>query len=154
MNSIVRLLFLLLIIVTAQADTAGGSETAIKESAATRETVAKMKGSHLHLSVKDLPAALRWLNDVWRLEPTFHNERMAVLPFGEISIILDASTSDTIATLGFDSQNCDGDFLTVKARGGRVIEEPRDRPWGVRSAYVQGPGALKFEIEQALPSQN
>lgn len=110
-----------------------------------------MKGSHVHLGVKDLPAALQWLDRVWQLRPTFQNERMATLPFGELTIILDASAADTAATVGFDSQDCDADFQAVRSRGGIVFEEPKDRPWGVRSAYIKGPGALKFEIEQALP---
>jgi len=110
-----------------------------------------MKGSHVHLGVKDLQAALQWLDKVWQLRPTFQNERMASLPFGELTIILDASPAYTSATVGFDSQNCDEDFRTVRSRGGIAIEEPKDRPWGARSAYLQGPGALKFEIEQLLP---
>jgi hypothetical protein len=112
-----------------------------------------MKGTHIHLGVKDLPAALQWLDRVWHLRPTFQDERMASLPFGELTIILDASAADTSATLGFDSQNCDEDFSTVVSRGGVALEEPADRPWGVRSASVQGPGALKFQIEQPLRRQ-
>ncbi len=112
-----------------------------------------MKGSHVHLGVKDLRAALQWLDTVWQLRPTFQNERMASLPFGELSIILDVAAADTVATVGFESLNCDGDFRTVVSRGAIALEEPADRPWGVRSAYVQGPGALKFQIEQPLRRQ-
>ena len=54
-------------------------------------------------------------------------------------------------TVGFDSRNCDADFQRVTSRGGVALEEPTDRPWGVRAAYIQGPGALKFELEQMLP---
>lgn len=116
-----------------------------------QEKGTSMKGSHVHLGVKDLPAALQWLDKVWQLRPTFQDARMASLPFGELTIILDASAADTSATVGFDSQNCDEDVRTVRSRGAVVLEEPKDRPWGVRSAYIQGPGALKFEIEQPLP---
>lgn len=28
------------------------------------------------------------------------------------------------------------------------LEPPSNRAWGVRAAYVQGPGRLKFEIEE------
>ena len=111
----------------------------------------KLKASHLHLGVKDLSAAVHWLDGVWHLKPTFRNERMAVFPFGKMLIILDTSIVDTPATLDFDSENCDRDVLTVQSRGAFVLEAPKDQPWGVRSAYVQGPGALKFEIEQTLP---
>jgi len=48
----------------------------------------QMRGSHVHLGVKDLPAALQWLDKVWQLRPTFQNERMATLPFGDLTIIL------------------------------------------------------------------
>jgi predicted enzyme related to lactoylglutathione lyase len=110
-----------------------------------------MNGSHVHLGVKNLPLALQWLEKVWQLRPTFQDERMASLPFGKLTIILDAAPADTAATVGFESQNCDDDARAIKSRGGVVLEEPKDRPWGVRSAYIQGPGALKFEIEQMLP---
>jgi hypothetical protein len=110
-----------------------------------------MRGSHVHLGVKDLPAALQWLDQVWQLQSTFQDDRMATLPFEELTIILDASAADTAATVGFDSQNCDDDCRAVKSRGGVALEKPKDRPWGVRSAYIQGPGALKFEAEQVLP---
>jgi predicted enzyme related to lactoylglutathione lyase len=109
-----------------------------------------MKISHVHLGVRDPPAAKEWLDKVWQLRPTFQNEAMASVPVGEFTIIPDASASDTPATVGFDSQNCDEDFRAVRDRGGLAIEEPMDRPWGVRSAYIQGPGALRFEIEQVL----
>jgi hypothetical protein len=29
---------------------------------------------------------------------------------------------------------------------------PEDRAWRVRAAYLRGPGRIKFEIEQQLPS--
>ncbi len=109
-----------------------------------------MKLSHVHLGVKDLQAALQWLDTVWQLQPTFLNERMASVPFGELTIILDASAADTSATLGFESQDCEQDFRTVVSRGAIALEAPTDRPWGARSAYVQGPGGLKFQIEQPL----
>ena len=129
----------------------GHAYGAANEPSPAREKGTTMNGSHVHLGVKDLPAALLWLDKVWQLRPTFQNERMATVPFGEITIILDASAADSAATVGFESQNCDEDFKGVRSRGGIALEEPSDRPWGVRSAYIQGPGALKFEIEQVLP---
>jgi hypothetical protein len=120
-------------------------------AAAHQERATTLRGSHVHLGVKDLTAALQWLDRVWQLRPTFQDDRMASVPFGALTIILEASAVDTPATVGFESQNCDEDFRTVRSRGGVALEEPRDRPWGVRSAYIQGPGALKFEIEQMLP---
>ena len=109
-----------------------------------------MKASHVHLGVKDLKGAVKWFGQVWQLRPTFENEWMATLPFGPLSIILDAAPADVPATVAFDSENCDADLREVVSRGAVVIEEAADRPWGVRAAYVRGPGALRFEIEQIL----
>lgn len=112
-----------------------------------------MTPSHVHLGVKDLPSALTWLEHVWQLHPTYRDERMASLPFGELAIILDASDTDTAATIGFYSENCDGDFQAVVSRGGVALAAPADRPWGARTAHIKGPGASRFEIEETLRRQ-
>ena len=109
-----------------------------------------MKLNHIHLGVRDLGGALAWLEKVWQLKPQFQNERMAMLSFGEFILILDAADADTPGTIGFESGNCDEDFRAVVERGAVALEPPSDRPWGVRCAYIQGPGRLKFEIEQPL----
>jgi predicted enzyme related to lactoylglutathione lyase len=106
----------------------------------------------VHVGVTDLAAALEWLETVWQLRPTFRNERMAVLPFGDVSLIVDASTTNSVATVAFETADCDEDVRVIRERGGIVLEEPADRPWGVRAARVQGPGALTFEIEQPSPA--
>jgi hypothetical protein len=128
-----------------------GSSAYGTEQTPTLEKGHAMKMSHAHVGVKDLPGALRWLDLVWGARPGFQNERMAAVSFGTFTIFMDASSTDTPLTLGFDSKDCDADFDTVISRGGVALEAPADRPWGVRAAYIQGPGALKFEIEQVLP---
>jgi hypothetical protein len=85
--------------------------------------------------------------------PTYSDDRIASVPFGALTIILERSGADTAATIGFESRNCDEDVRAVVARGAVVLEQPADRPWGVRAAYLQGPGALKFEIEEPLGRQ-
>lgn len=110
-----------------------------------------MKLNHIHIGVRDLPAALAWLHQVWEIDPSFQNERMAVLQFGLFILILDSSDQDSPATIGFESENCDLDYRRVLERGAVALEEPSDRPWGLRAAYIKGPGSLKFEIEQPIP---
>lgn len=109
-----------------------------------------MRLNHIHVSVRDLPGALEWLARVWQLKADFQNERMATLAFGDFIFILDSGDDDSPATIGFESDDCDRDFRAVVGRGAAAIEPPSDKPWGVRCAYVQGPGRLKFEIEQPL----
>ena len=66
---------------------------------------------------------------------------------GELGVILDAKLIARV-TLGFDSEDCDADYRTVKGRGAETIEAPQDRPWGARAAYLKGPGGLTVELEQ------
>jgi predicted enzyme related to lactoylglutathione lyase len=106
--------------------------------------------NHIHVSVRDLGQATAWLERVWLLKPEFQNERLATFAFNDFILILDSGEADSPATIGFESDDCDGDFGAVVERGAQPIEPPSDRPWGVRCAYIQGPGRLKFEIEQPL----
>ncbi len=109
-----------------------------------------MKMSHVHCRVRDLAAAARWFEQMWQVTPVMHNERMAWLGFGEFGVILDAAPADSAVTLGFDSEDCDADYRTVKDRGAETIEAPQDRPWGARTAYLKGPGGITVEIEQLM----
>lgn len=106
--------------------------------------------NHIHVGVRDLRGALDWLDRLWQVKAEFLNERMATFSFRDFILILESAETDSLATIGFESDDCDADFSAVVGRGAVPIEAPSDRPWGVRSAYIQGPGALKFEIEQPL----
>lgn len=114
------------------------------------ESSALMHLNHIHIGVRDLRGTLDWLDRVWRVKAEFQNERMATFSFRDFILILDSAETDSLATIGFESDDCDEDFRAVVERGAVPIEPPSDRPWGVRCAYVQGPGGLKFEIEQPL----
>jgi hypothetical protein len=121
-----------------------------KRGVPTQSEQLTLEGTHVHLAVSDLRGAIEWFETVWLIRPTLALPHLAIFPFGTMSLILDASEHDSAATLGFESKNCDADFVAVVARGAVSIEGPADRPWGVRSAYVRGPGGLKLEIEQPL----
>jgi hypothetical protein len=87
--------------------------------------------------------------------PTFENGGgMAVLSLHGASLILDASDEDTTATIGFASNNCDEDYRLASERGAETLEVPEDRTWGVRAAYLRGPGGITFEIEQGISSSH
>ena len=112
-----------------------------------------MKGSHVHINVKDLDSAVRWFESVWEIRPVFQNERMAVISLGSFSVIFDAADEDTRATIAFGSDDCERDFRVVADRGAEVVEGPEKKPWGVVAAYLKGPGALTVEIEQVLKEE-
>jgi uncharacterized glyoxalase superfamily protein PhnB len=109
-----------------------------------------MRLNHIHVSLRDLGSAIDWLDRVWQIKAQFQNERLATFSFNDFILILDAGVTDSPATIGFESDDCDRDFRAVVERGAVSVEPPSDRPWGVRCAYIQGPGLLKFEIEQPL----
>jgi hypothetical protein len=106
--------------------------------------------NHVHISVCDLEAAIQWIREVWLAEPTFTSGRMAVVPFGPFTVILDRSDRDSLATLGFLSADCDADYNNVVRRGAVPLEPPTNRDWGARAAYLRGPGAITFEIEETM----
>jgi hypothetical protein len=114
-----------------------------------------MRFNHLHVSVSDVPGALEWLARVWDIQPTFQNGGgMAEVSVHGLSLILDAADEDGPVTVGFASDNCDKDHRLASERGAETLEPPEDRAWGVRAAYLRGPGQITFEIEQALPTSN
>jgi predicted enzyme related to lactoylglutathione lyase len=75
---------------------------------------------------------------------------MAVLQFGPILLVLDEDQEETVTTIGYATTDCDADFRAVVGRGAQVIEKPADRSWGVRVAYLKGPGRITLELEQEL----
>ena len=111
-----------------------------------------MKISDVHCLVKDLFAAVEWFSSKCGVVPSFSDARMAVLEFAPFTLILDAASDDSVATMVLNSPDCEADFATMVARGARVVQPPQDRPYGARVTYLQGPGALAIELEQLLPS--
>ncbi len=105
---------------------------------------------HLHISFQDLQKSVKWMQQILGKEPAYQNQNMAVFPFGNTSLIFDKGEEDTAVTIAFNSENCDMDFAKLKERGAEVIDVPSDQPWGVRAAYLQGPGKSTIEIEQPL----
>ncbi|HYL11050.1 MAG TPA: VOC family protein [Candidatus Acidoferrales bacterium] len=106
-----------------------------------------MKLNHIHIRVHDLPGALVWLDRIWDAKPTFQNEHLASVSLDPITLIVEESDKETDTIIGFESNDCDRDFRLLMERGAIADAAPADKPWGARTAYIKGPGALKFEIE-------
>ena len=109
-----------------------------------------MNASHIHIGIGDLDSALSWLDQVVGLAPLRIIPHKALFAFGNVMLVLDSELAEAPATIAFATGDCDGEFLRLTARGAVPMSEPRDYPWGVRSAYLKGPGQLTLEIEQTL----
>ena len=109
-----------------------------------------MKLNHIHIRVRDLAGALAWLDRIWAVKPSFQNERMASVSLDPIVLIVEKSDKETDTIIGFESEDCDRDFRRLVEKGAVVDAEPSNKPWGARTAYIKGPGALKFEIEAPI----
>ena len=109
-----------------------------------------MKMTHMHAQVKDLESAERWFRDVMMATPSFVNDRMASYALGIFTLILDKADADSVATIAFATDDCDGDFNKLVDRGAVPLEKPVDLAWGARAAYLQGPGGLTIELEEML----
>ena len=109
-----------------------------------------MKANHVHVGVRDPPAALEWLERVWDIKPVFRIPQMAIFAVGDFNLFLDAEAHDSQATIGFVSEDCDSDYARVVSRGAVTVSAPENKPYGSRAAYLRGPGAMTFEIEQSL----
>ena len=110
----------------------------------------KLQVDHIHIGVTDVPAALAWFERVFQWKPVFQNQRMAVLPVTPMGLILDQTDTNAAATLSFKSDDVDADYQRLIGRGAVSLEAPNDKPYGVRGAYVKGPGSLKIELEGPL----
>jgi hypothetical protein len=106
-----------------------------------------MNLNHIHVQDRDLPTAVDWFASILKLKPGFQNERIATFIFGAMTIIIDAASADSPATIGFESDDCDRDFEMLVGRGAVSVQSPVNNEWGVRTAYFKGPGAIKCEIE-------
>jgi catechol 2,3-dioxygenase-like lactoylglutathione lyase family enzyme len=104
----------------------------------------------VRLGVKDLPAAVAWLDKVLGWKPAYLNQKRALVASGGVKLQLDAADADSAATIALTSEDADADYRRLLDRGAVSIEAPSDRPSGFREAYLRGPGALTLEIDGPL----
>jgi catechol 2,3-dioxygenase-like lactoylglutathione lyase family enzyme len=117
------------------------------------------------IGVRDLAGTRRFYESLgWRSRPRdglfarFELDGAALVLFPRDTL---AETVGTEATDGFggitpamvldSAQALDDGLKAVVAAGGRVVAEPADRPWGVRTAYFADPEDNIWEL-CALPS--
>jgi lactoylglutathione lyase len=118
------------------------------------------------LTVKDLQKSLAWYQDVVGFTIDQKHERegklMGVsLKAGDVRILIGqddgAKGWDRVKGEGFSlqittAQNIDEVAQRIKQRGGKLVTEPTDMPWGARVFRLQDPDGFKLVISSERPS--
>ena len=118
------------------------------------------------ITCKDLEASLRFYRDGigFGVEQTYENEGkvvVAIIAAGNIRIVLNQDDGklgwDRIKGQGFFIQinvasaaDVDAAAVRVKAAGGTLIDEPADRPWGVRMFQFRDIDGFKMGVSTPL----
>ncbi len=118
------------------------------------------------LTCKDLEASIRFYRDGigFGVAQTFENEGkvvVAVIAAGDCRIVLNQDDGklgwDRIKGQGFFLQinvaaaaDVDAAAVRVKAAGGTLIDEPADRPWGVRMFQFKDIDGFKMGVSTPL----
>jgi uncharacterized glyoxalase superfamily protein PhnB len=127
---------------------------------ASAATAQSLTGTNLSasLTVKDIRASLAWYRDVVGFTVDREHERggqlVAIsLRAGAVRILLGrddgAKGFDRVKGQGFSlqittTQNIDEIANGIKARGGTLLSEPADMPWGPRMFRISDPDGFKF----------
>lgn len=110
------------------------------------------------LTVKDLPASLKWYTEVvgFTIDQRHEHEGKLMgvsLKAGDVSILLNqddgAKGADRVKGEGFSlyfttTQDVDEIARRIKDNGGTLLSEPADTPWGARMFRIQDPDGFRF----------
>jgi hypothetical protein len=87
-----------------------------------------MRANHVHVGVRDLPAALVWLERIWELKQVLQIPQMAILVVGDFHWFLHAANHDSRATVEFATDDGDRDYTHIVLRGAIRVGAPEDQP--------------------------
>jgi uncharacterized glyoxalase superfamily protein PhnB len=117
------------------------------------------------LTVKDVDKSLAWYRDVVGFtvdrEYERNGKRAVALKAGDVRVLINeddgAKGWDRVKGEGLSLrittvQNVDEIAKRVKARGGVLLTEPADMPWGARVFRLQDPDGFTWAISSAPPS--
>jgi uncharacterized glyoxalase superfamily protein PhnB len=122
----------------------------------------KLRGASPSFTVNDLDKSLSWYTDVlgfdveerWEDGGTLMGVELGA---GDVSFFIGQDDwkkgRDRVKGEGFrlycqTTQNIDELAREIKARGGRLLDEPYDEPWGARALTVVDPDGFKITISK------
>lgn len=118
------------------------------------------------LTVDDIEASLRWYRDIvgFEVARTMEHEgtlRGAVLSAGDVGILINqddgAKGFDRVKGEGFSlyittAQDIDRLAAGIRERGGELLSEPEDMPWGARVFELRDPTGYKIVVSTPVTS--
>ncbi len=118
----------------------------------------------ISLTVKELQKSVEWYHDIVGFSIERRMERDGILRSitvnsGPVRIALNqddgAKGWDRIKGLGFSfnirtDQNIDEIAKRIKGKGGTLVSEPADMPWGVRMIRLLDPDGYKIAISRLI----
>lgn len=125
-----------------------------------RPETLRLRDASPGFTVNDLQRSLAWYRDVLGFTVGERWERGGQLVgvelgAGRVSFMLsqddwkkgrDRKKGEGFSIYCTTAQDVDGLAARVKARGGTLLYEPRDEPWGTRDFAVQDPDGFKITI--------
>ena len=126
----------------------------------------RARSMEISLTVKDVEASLAWYRDILGFVIDRRYERdgklMAVsMKAGTVRILLGQDDGargwDRIKGEGFSLMLTTGQIIdevaqSIKARGGSLLTEPANMPWGSRVFRIEDPDGFKFVISSERPT--
>lgn len=121
----------------------------------------EMSSASPSLTVNDLDKSLKWYRDVlgFEVEETWPDDRGKImgvsLRAGKVSFMIgqddwkkgrDRKKGEGFRVFCTTTKNVDTLAERIKAKGGRLDQEPKDQPWGVRDFSVTDPDGFKITI--------
>jgi len=121
-------------------------------------------GISISLTVKELQKSVEWYHDIvgFSIERRMERDgklRSVTVNAGEVRIALNqddgAKGWERIKGLGFSlnirtDHDIDELAKRIKEKGGLLISEPADMPWGVRMIRLQDPDGYKIAISRLI----
>jgi uncharacterized glyoxalase superfamily protein PhnB len=99
------------------------------------------------LAVKDLETSLRFYGEVLGAEVVRLRSDFAAVQLGGSELFLSADAAAAVPALCCVLvEDADALFALYRERGASILEEPRDRPWGMREFTLKDPDGHRFRI--------
>ena len=102
-----------------------------------------MRIPHIKIGVSDLKKAVSFYEDTMGLKKMSEDPTYAIFDVGGVELALGAGKLEFYLLV----DDVDKAYSDLREKGARFVGEPRDQPWGARTATVVDPEGNAFVLE-------